>query len=391
MLPALILKELQVLSRDIHGLAALFVLPVIFIVVMSMALKDVYSPRVDQLAWAALDNDNTELSKKLLQRWEEENGTPLNLPTNWQDALQAGKLKYVIHLEKGAETDLSNPEKPAQPHIILQADPAMDVGVYTSLTTKIQALSISLRAEYFIQQLSTSPEQSTLNISHDVIKGTNLTRTERSSSGPRPTSVQHNVPAWLVFGMFFVVTTIAGLFVEERNSGTLSRLFSLGANPLQLLAAKVIPFLLINSIQAALMLSVGVFIIPLLGGDALSLQGIHLSALVAMLMSISLAAICLALLVATLVRSQAQVSAIGPMMNILMAALGGIMVPAFVMPPAMQYLSHFSPMNWALEGLLDVLLRGGDLTSIAAEASQLLSLALLCICLAYLLFRFKKS
>jgi ABC-2 type transport system permease protein len=39
------------------------------------------------------------------------------------------------------------------------------------------------------------------------------------SVGPRPTAMQKNVPAWLVFGMFFVVAPIAGLFVEERACG----------------------------------------------------------------------------------------------------------------------------------------------------------------------------
>ncbi len=101
----------------------------------------------------------------------------------------------------------------------------------------------------------------------------------------------------------------------------------------------------------------------------------------------SLAAISLALLVATLVKSQAQASAVGPMMNILMAAIGGIMVPTFVMPPAMQQLSQYSPMNWALEGLLDVVLRGGHWHSIQHEAGLLILFASIAISLAYLRFK----
>jgi ABC-2 type transport system permease protein len=223
------------------------------------------------------------------------------------------------------------------------------------------------------------------------LSGSTVAKAERINAGPRPTSVQHNVPAWLVFGMFFVVTTIAGLFVEERSCGALNRLLSLGANPLILLVAKVLPFMLINCLQAALMLAVGVYLIPVLGGDALSLHGINWLALLTIVLSISVAAISLALLVATLVKSQAQASAIGPMMNILMAAIGGIMVPTFVMPAAMQKLSQFSPMNWALEGLLNVLLRGGDVHSIHIEVTHLLLLALVSISLAYFTFRFKKS
>ena len=47
---ALAKKELQALSRDVHGLAALFLMPMVFIIVMSMALKDVYTPRCKRCA-----------------------------------------------------------------------------------------------------------------------------------------------------------------------------------------------------------------------------------------------------------------------------------------------------------------------------------------------------
>jgi len=52
MLLALIKKELLALVRDVHGLAALFVMPVIFIIIMSLALKDYYSPPQRSLRYA---------------------------------------------------------------------------------------------------------------------------------------------------------------------------------------------------------------------------------------------------------------------------------------------------------------------------------------------------
>ena len=38
-------KELQLLARDVHGLALLFVLPLVFILVMSLALQDLFESR----------------------------------------------------------------------------------------------------------------------------------------------------------------------------------------------------------------------------------------------------------------------------------------------------------------------------------------------------------
>ncbi|HWV16392.1 MAG TPA: ABC transporter permease [Cellvibrio sp.] len=389
MLLALIRKEFLALSRDLHGLAALFILPVIFIILMSLALKDVYSPHVAQLQWSVLDEDNSDASQLLIAEWGKNSGSPIALPDNWEKAVREGKLSYVIRISAGAGEALGKTESPDRPPLLLIAEPAMDIGVFSALNASIQAAAIRARLGLFIQMAA--PGATTVTAA--TFNGELLAKAERLSliKASTITSVQHNVPAWLVFGMFFVVTTIAGLLVEERSTGCLNRLLSLGASPLTILLAKVIPFLFINCLQSVLMLAVGIYIIPLLGGDALSLQGVDYLALAAILVCISLAAISLALLVATLVKSQAQASTIGPMMNILMAAIGGIMVPTFVMPASMQQLSHLSPMNWALEGLLDVLLRGGDLYSLGSEMIKLLALAVICICLAYLLFRFKKS
>lgn len=386
MLLALIEKELRVLSRDMHALAALFVLPIIFIIIMSMALKDVYSPRIDSLAWALIDQDNSTLSSSLVKQWSQDNGDPVATPKNWQLALRQGQLKYVLKIEKGAGKDLAQMNIPDQQRIVLLADPAIDHGVFTALTAKAQVVATSLRVDSFIAKLPAF-----IKIDPDTMSGAHAVKAERLSTGTRLTSVQHNVPAWLVFGMFFVVTTISGLFVEERSHGTLQRLLSLGAHPLTLIIAKALPFVLINLLQAGLMLAVGVYIIPILGGDALSLQGTDWLALFAMLLAISFAAICLGLLVSSLVKSHAQASTLGPMLNIFMAAIGGIMVPTFVMPSAMQTLSQLSPMNWALEGFLNVLIRGGGLNSIRAELLQLLLLAITALILACFFFRLKKT
>ena len=77
----------------------------------------------------------------------------------------------------------------------------------------------------------------------------------------------------------------------------------------------------------------------------------------------------------------------GPILNVLMAAVGGIMVPAFVMPAAMQRLAGWSPMNWGLEALLTVLLRGGDVAATLPHVGKLVAFAALMWVVAIALFR----
>jgi len=184
-----------------------------------------------------------------------------------------------------------------------------------------------------------------------------------------------------------VVASIAGLFVAERQCGALARLATLGVSTRMLILSKALPYLGINAIQAALMLAVGVWLMPLLGGDALSLAHIHWGALLLVLLAVSLAAIGMALALASLVRTHAQAAAVGPIINVVMAAVGGVMVPKFVMPDFMQRIAELSPMNWGLEGMLAVLLRGGELAEVWLPAAKLGGFALFMFGIAALLFR----
>jgi len=383
---ALAKKELLALSRDLHGLAALFLLPMVFIIVMSMALKDVYSPRVQALRYAVVNQDHSRQAERLLTAWSTEHGAPVALGLDdLQDAVRAGRLKYVLKVDAGFAQALDNaPEGEHAEKVHFLAEPGLDQGLFESTRASLVMHVAQLRTESMLAQLDVRGDA--VQASQAMFSNT-LVAAERAGKLARPSSVQQSVPGWLVFGMFFVVAAIAGLFVDERSCGALARLRSLGAAPATLLAAKVAPYILVNGVQAALMLSVGVWLMPLLGGDGLSLQGISWSALVLVLLAISAAAVSLALAIACLVRTHAQASTLGPILNVLMAALGGIMVPLFVMPEVMQQIAAYSPMNWGLEALLDVLVRGADFGDVLPRIGRLSGFSVLMLAGAYLLFR----
>jgi len=383
---ALAKKELLSLSRDLHGLAALFVLPMVFIVVMSMALKDVYSPRVQSLRYAVVNLDQSAQAERLLTAWNKEYGAPVEMGVDEvQDAVRAGRLKYVLRVDAGFAQALGQMqvEEHAQ-KVHFLAEPGLDKGLFESTRANLVMQVAKLRTESMLTIIHFRGDVAQAS---QAMFSTALVSAQRAGKQALPSSVQQSVPGWLVFGMFFVVASIAGLFVEERSCGALARLRSLGAAPATLLAAKVAPYMLVNGVQAVLMLSVGVWLMPLLGGDGLSLQGIDWGALVLVLVAISAAAVSLALTIASLVRTHAQASILGPILNVLMAALGGIMVPLFVMPEVMQQIGAYSPMNWGLQALLDVLLRGADASAVLPWVGRLGGFAALMLTAAYALFR----
>ncbi|HEX7864628.1 MAG TPA: ABC transporter permease [Variovorax sp.] len=385
MLLALIKKELLALTRDMHGLAALFLMPMVFIVLMSLTLKDIYRPPLAELSYAVDMRDTATPAQWLKQLWQRGHGAPQPLGSDWQERLRNGSLKYVIVMEQGLSEELESAALSTEARIHLLTEPGIDANLFNALRAELIGASGELKARLALAVPGTAGPAPDASIQAMV-------RAERfSTAGPRPTSVQQNVPAWLVFGMFFVVASLSSLFVQERSSGALGRLQSLGVSRGMLLASKALPYLGVNALQAVLMLAAGIWFMPLIGGDALSLAGISWGALLLSLAAVSLAAVSLSLALACLVRSHAQAATIGPMVNVLMAAAGGIMVPKFVMPGFMQRLVEISPMNWGLEALLTVLLRGGGVADALPQIGRLVAFAALMFVLAVFLFRRRAS
>lgn len=385
MLWALVKKELLALSRDIHGLSALFLMPMIFIIVMSLALKNVYDPPVDGLRYAVLQLDEGEIAKDLVKDWQKDHGSAQKLPVDWRGQVQAGQLDYVLVIEQDFSKQIIKDEFAKGVYIQLLAKPQIDVGVFNANKATLNSMINQIRAQALLKVAKAKQlRPDTLDV---TVAANDLMHSERLASGAKPTAVQQNVPAWLMFGMFFVVASISNLFIQERESGALTRLASLGVPVSMMLLSKALPYCLVNAIQACLMLCVGIWLMPLLGGDALSLQGIHWPALCLVLFSISAAAIGLALTLASLSQTHAQAAAIGPILNVLMAAVGGVMVPTFVMPEVMQHISAYSPMNWGLNGLLAILLNQQSLAGVLPFVSKLIAFAMVMFFLAMVFFK----
>ena len=202
----------------------------------------------------------------------------------------------------------------------------------------------------------------------------------------RPTAAQQNVPAWALFGMFFIVVPLSGSLIRERQSGTLKRLMTMPVSALSLLAGKLCAYVLVCLAQFALMLCAGCFLLPLLGTSGLALDH-RLLSLAPIALAAALAAAGYGIMVGTLARSYEQGSMFGAVSVVIAAALGGIMIPVYVMPRYMQEVSRISPLAWGLNAFQDVLVRGGDLGSASREIALLLLFFIVTITASWLTLR----
>jgi ABC-2 type transport system permease protein len=383
---ACIRKELLLLSRDLHGLALLFLMPLAFVLIMSLALQNQFAERAgSKLKVLVLDADQSFASRDLLSTIDTGNAfefiVPPRVPDNaaLDQQLRRGDYAFSIHVVTGFSTQLLSEPAADTPSLI-------NIGVAPDSNKQIETIFLSsVRAALGRQRMramlsSVGNDADALNKA--AATELNIHYAYASAAPGNPSAVQQSVPAWLVFGAFFVVVPLSNTLIRERQQGTLRRLRSTNLGTLNLLLGKLAPYFMINQLQVLLMLLAGRYLVPLLGGEALQING-ALSLLALMATSLSICALGLALLIAVCSSTTEQATLLGGTGNIILAALGGIMIPKFVMPAAMQNIANWSPMSWGLEGFLDVLLRSGSLSDIAPEALGLTALGLAAILLAW--------
>jgi ABC-2 type transport system permease protein len=197
-----------------------------------------------------------------------------------------------------------------------------------------------------------------------VAEPANASTSARTGQADRlPDMTQFNVPAYSVFAMFFIVIPISSCLLRERQEGTLTRLLTMPVRPAEIIAGKLILFLGVALVQFAMMLAAGHWLLPALGTEAFALTA-SLPALIVLTAATALAAVGFALAVASTATSTEQAAMVGSTSVVMLAALGGVMVPVFFMPPVMQQLSALTPLNWAVTAYQDLFTRGAALADI---------------------------
>ena len=198
----------------------------------------------------------------------------------------------------------------------------------------------------------------------------------RSGSRTVPNASQHNVPAWTIFAMFFIVLSLGGTMVREKNSGSFIRLKTMPASYLHALFSKQLVYLMVTILQAAVIFAIGNKIFPFIGLPALHLPK-DIWALFIVTAVTGYCAVNYAICIGVFANTPEQSNGFGAISILIMAALGGLIVPSFAMPAHLQKVLQLSPLHWALEAYYGLFLEGGNLKDIWMNILSLMGITLL--------------
>ena len=405
---AIAIKELKVLWLDREALALLFAMPMFFILVMTFALEGVFQAGskghpieilvVHKNGGPVADRAIADLKKMegliLIETYE---GIPLT-SDKAEQLIHKGVYPLALVFPEGyTERILKNTNDPQKEKVAVHliSDPAMNFQLLATVKGAIQGAierqvlfaKIPQRLKERLGTLGGMEGQL-----ENLMGDTNVSEREKSgvvfihtfpkgfNVGRRPTATEQNVPAYTIFGVFFIVLTLASSFLQEKKDGTFQRILAAPLSKTALLIGKLLPYYVVNLVQIGLMLCIGIVVFGIKLGN--------LPALVIISFALAAAANGLGLLVAALGKTEAQVNALSVLLAITLSALGGMMVPTFIMPDLMKTLSLFTPHAWALAGYHDIIIRGLGTKDILSEMFVLLGFAFIFFVIALWRFRF---
>lgn len=206
-------------------------------------------------------------------------------------------------------------------------------------------------------------------------------------SPKRPNATQHNVPAWTLFAMFFMVVSLSNNMVNEKLNGSFTRLRTTPAGTKPVFYAKFVIYMLAAFLQVFIVFSIGSLLFPYINLPALEMNADPAGFTLVVIMS-ALVAVAWAFFIGAFAGSSEQASGLGSASIVIFSALGGVFIPLFVMPQYMQIISRFSPLSWSLEGFYTLFLKDGQLPDVLIPSAILGLFA--CVLLGLSYFKLKK-
>ncbi|WP_345156749.1 ABC transporter permease [Flavobacterium ginsengisoli] len=398
-----VVKEFLLLKRDLGGLIILFIMPLVLVIAVTLIQDSTFKAVTDsKLQILLVDKDHGSVSKTVFENLEKskyftvvtqldnkpiteeiakENVykgkfqlaivIPENLSSDLQEKVNQNVEKIVSNLGLTDSTTAAEPQRVIkEKEVKLYFDPAVQMSFKNAVMSSIDKMisQIETKSIYstFQKQLGEETidfEQKNFITFKEIIPRIN-------NKEVRPNSVQHNVPAWTLFAIFFIVIPLSINIVKEKSQGTFVRLRTNPVSNLVVVIGKTITYSIICMIQFYMMVAVAVFLFPSIELPSLNIEG-HFALTSVVALFSGFAAIGFGILLGTVASTQEQSAPFGATSVIILAAIGGVWVPVFAMPKIMQYIAKSSPMNWGLEAFYDVLLRNVSFVEIIPRISLL--------------------
>ncbi len=387
-------KDLRLLLGDKRALVLLLLLPLMFITIIGMSTGQLLTKDEDQrkLKLAVVDESRSEYSQDLIKTLEAHDGIRvlekdsltearraadkseasviMTIPKDYEDRVDALGMSDIIDSSHSPLTN--SPEALGLAFEmrtvigdggvvkwLIYSDALRTIAPVTARKNAVARRWLKSQEEAGEETEAPPKETPVAPVETPVaVEKPPRAQTPQSLFQPEDTEVEHGanrvyltlVPSFTVMFVFFLINIMARSFIEEHDHGTLRRLQLAPISSAAILIGKTLPFYLTSVIQTSMLFICG----RMLFGMSWGMEPVYL---IPVILCTSLAATTLGLLLATLVKTDQQVSAYGTSLVLVLGGVSGCMFPRVWLPASMKKLSLATPHAWALEAFDAILTR----------------------------------
>ena len=383
MIWAVLVCKFHALSRDRIASLLVFVLPIAFYSIFAGIFGNLGQSDATRVTVLVVEDAKSDASKRLVNALEESGsglvlskgfGNPIELWTSQtaRDAVQRGQAPAAIVIPENLRVGLFGTDD--VPAITLFVDPANPVAATMIPGVLQQAAMSSMRGEMVrsgiaefekmggaltLQQkaamkmvdlaLSRAGSDDEVSLDGGMLLPVEVENVRKESSGETRTMVAYYVAGIGVMFLLFSTTSAAGSLLEDEEMGILDRMLSSPLGMSRLLFAEWL-WVTIMGLTSMTVLFLFATIVFGLGPWTFP----RVIATIVMTVCTAGAASALGMLLASLCRSRGQLAGISTVTILVMSALGGSMMPRFLMPEFVKTIGLGTFNAWAVEGYLEV-------------------------------------
>ena len=378
-------KDTRIFFRDRAALAFAFLLPFIFVIGFSLALRDV-GPEDGALRFVvATQEADFGLSYQAITAMTEGSEGGID-GMNYDDALaavEAGEINGFVAFPPDFSDRYLAGESAALEVIVGDGAQPSDEAALRGFAQEIAARFSEARATLSAVIALGSPQEAAAAmealLSDTGGPAVDVQVEQIGEIAPFNTS-NFVLPGYLTMFVFFTAAMGAEALARERQTHTLERLMANGARRESLIVGKFFAGAIIGVVQVIVMWVVGALAFNVdLGASPV--------AVIALSLLMVVASAAFGVLLASFVTNVRTASAAGVLTSLVLAPIGGSWWPLFITPPFMQSLAKLTPHGWANDALNRLMLFGAEFGDVLPSMAALLVFA--AVFLSAALWRFR--
>ncbi len=400
MIQTIFKKDLKLFFADKKGVILTFLLPILLISLFAFAFGGVDgSSKIAPIQLLIVDNDNSIDSKSAIVKLDSLEGITIIRKEKIvaEELVKKGKYVGVLIFDKGFQDSIAKGNKlPLELKYDLARETEMGMlqailiqNLMSSIGKKIVKAKIInyfdtkfLGATNFKQKVMDDMESdkgTSSMMSNDSI-GLKMTSIIKENSKRGNLGLIQAVAGTAIMMLLFSITGIGGGLLDEKDSGTLKRLLYSPLKSTDILFGKMGATLVVSIFQLVVM-----FLFSWLAFGLPIFKGI--SSLLLMILATAFAVSSFGIFLVSISKTRQQLQGYSTIIIMLMSAIGGSMIPLFIMPSIMQKIAIISINYWGIQGFYDIFWRSLPLTEILPKIGVLIGIGIIMILVSVHLFK----